>query len=288
VHYGHTLNLLGSTTWSTGSGRIFIDDASLRIGAGATFLDLGASAANQSKSLGGSSRGAVNNAGTYVRSGLGTTAAVNFNNTGTLTINEGAFSVNDTFSNTGTATLAAGTSLHGTERTFANAGTLSGFGTVITRSENHALDNAGTIDPGSAAVLGTLTINGDLLMTDASVLRIDLGGHGLSDKLAVTSDLTLDGELAIWGTTATVLQVGELYTIATFGQSLGNTDLDQISWHGLNSADFVVTYTANSIELRVVAVPEPASYALMLVGLGWLGMVAGRLRINARKHPFMA
>jgi hypothetical protein len=45
----------------------------------------------------------------------------------------------------------------------------------------------------------------------------------LSHKLAITSDLTLNGELTVWGAPGTVLQAGEVYTIAAYAQRLGNT-----------------------------------------------------------------
>ena len=48
---------------------------------------------------------------------------------------------------------------------------------------------------------------------------------------------------------------------------------DSISWHGLAGDQFAVEYTANSVLLRVTAVPEPATVGLWALGLA---LIAGR------------
>ena len=249
----------------------------INIAAGTTFSDAGAAAAAGSKQI-GFNGGEVNNAGTYVRNGLGTTlASYGFNNTGTVQVDAGTFAVTSDFSNTGAVAVAGGAVLLGSNSAnFANAGRLTGTGTVRTYSPAYALNNLGTIDPGSAAALGALTVDGDLALTNSSVLHIDLGGSGLSDRLTVTDSLTLDGELAVWAASGNTLHLGDVYTVATFKQRSGQAAFDSVSWHGLNGANFAVQYNATSIELRVVAVPEPASYALMLGGLAVLAWAAKR------------
>jgi len=57
------------------------------------------------------------------------------------------------------------------------------------------LNNSGTIRPGTAGTVGTLTISGNL--TNTGAVDIDLGGIGVgqSDKLAVTGNVTMGGTL---------------------------------------------------------------------------------------------
>jgi hypothetical protein len=178
--------------------------------------------------------------------------------------------------------VAAGATLAAFEGVFANAGVFTGTGTVKTFRITDALANSGTIDPGSTSAVGTLTIAGDLSMADSATLRIDLANGGLSDLLAVTSDVLWNGELAIWATPGLALQGGEVFTIATYGQRLSASTFDSITWHGLNSQQFTVAYSANDITLRVSAVPEPGTWALMLAGAGFMGRVVRRRLVQAR------
>jgi len=279
----HTLNLNGNSRWTAGFGRIDVASASssgpgatVNIGAGTTFTDEGAAAAGGFKVIGG---GAVNNHGSYLRTGVGETVARGFNNLGTLAIASGTMSVNADFSNTGTVDIAAGALLRADSGSFVNDGLLTGSGVVETFSANHALLGNGSIDPGAGMTPGTLTIDGDLTLSGSAVLHIDLASGGVSDKLAVTSDALLRGELSVWGGSGLTLQLGDVYTIASFTQRVSNSTFDSISWHGLDADQFTVEYTADSVLLRVTAVPEPATWAL--AGLGVL-IVLGAAR---RRRP---
>ncbi|MFG6428349.1 PEP-CTERM sorting domain-containing protein [Roseateles sp. LYH14W] len=278
VDYNHTLNLSGSTRWTAGNGRLAVatggsagPDAHLNIGAGASFTDEGAASASGSKTLIGSRL--FTNHGSYLRTGLGETYAAGFVNAGLLQVEQGTFGVDASFSNTGRVDLAAGARLLAYNSQLVSDGLLTGDGTVQTFNASSAFTSKGTIAPGQLGTIGTLTIDGDLTLADSSVLRIDLASGGFSDEIVVTSDALLNGELSLWATPGLTLQLGDTYTIASFGQRLSGSTFDSISWHGLSGDQFSVEYTADSVLLRVTAVPEPATYALWALGLA---LVAGR------------
>lgn len=276
VDYNHTLNLAGASRWTAGDGRLTVStggssgpDAHLTVLAGATFTDEGAATAGSYKTLTGS-RLFTNN-GSYVRTGLGETYATGFNNAGLLDISLGTFSVDANFSNTGQIHVASGARLQSYSNQFVSQGQLTGDGVVQTLNLGTAFTSQGEINPGQAGSIGTLTIDGDLTLTGSSVLHIDLSGSG-ADKLVVTSDAWWRGELSVWGSPELALHVGDTYTIASFSQRVANSTFDSVSWHGLAGGQFAVDYTADSIVLRVTAVPEPASFALWALGLA---LVAG-------------
>ncbi len=291
LRYGQIVNLNGNTTWSAGNGRIEVgnsyagsssDDpyraSQLNIAAGSTFTDAGAAAAAGSKTI-GYHGGQIHNAGTYVRNGLGTTVASDgFHNTGTVQINAGVFAADDRFVNSGEVMIATGASLRALDPTLRNAGLISGTGTVKTYGAAYALTNNGTLAPGSAAApIGTLTIDGDLSNADTAVFRVDLGAGGTADRLVITDDVLWNGELALHATPGLALNVGDSFVLATFDQRLSASVFDSITWHGAGGAQFALDYNAHDLTLRVTAaVPEPATYALWLLGLA--GLLAWRGR----------
>ncbi|MDH2916443.1 MAG: hypothetical protein PXX77_06130, partial [Gallionella sp.] len=102
----------------------------------------------------------------------------------------------------GTGALAVGTALTmNANSTFGltgmdliNNGTMSGDGT-INLSVGNSFTNNGTINPGGVGTVGALTINGNTILGNASVLNFDLGGvgGGQSDSLNVFGNATLAG-----------------------------------------------------------------------------------------------
>ncbi|PZP33940.1 MAG: hypothetical protein DI603_07635, partial [Roseateles depolymerans] len=213
--------------------------------------------------------GQVNNAGTYVRNGLGSTVAENLNNSGTVLVQSGALGLHDNFVNTGTLRIDSGARVYGVDFVLNNAGLLTGTGTVQTQSNSAALNNTGTIDPGSVGTgpTGTLTLIGDLLMGAGSGLHIDFGSSGAADQLAIGDGATWGGTLAVWAPSDRVFTRGESFVIATFGQRIGSSTFSGISWLGDGLNPFSVVYNANDITLTVTsAVPEPGTWALWLAG----------------------
>ncbi len=295
LRYGQVLNLNGDATWTAGNGRIEVGQAyggglttapyrtsQLNIAAGTTFTDAGAAAAAGTKQI-GYDGGQVNNAGTYVRNGLGTTlASYGFNNTGTVLVEAGRFALDDRARNDGVISIASGAVLKGVDFSFINQGTLRGTGTVETYNLSSALSNLGHLQPGSNGGGGTLALTGDLVLGASGSLDIDLVGLGLNDRLAISSDLTAGGTLAVWAAGYT-LNLGDSFVIATYDSLVAGTRFGQVSWNGGLAADvFDVQYNAHDITLRVTAVPEPQTWLMLLGGLAGLGGL-GRRRALQRK-----
>lgn len=117
---------------------------------------------------------------------------------------------------------------------------------------------------------GTFTIDGDLIMTEQSILEIDVDGIGAGqiDMLEVLGDVTIQGEI-----------------VFNFGYS--PSEGDTIEFMVANSADldsptYTINYLAPGFEfdtsfdgatLMMVAlndgflIPEPSTFTLALVGL---------------------
>ena len=87
-----------------------------------------------------------------------------------------------------------------------STGIITGDGTIRTE----LLTNDGTIKPGSS--IGTLTVDGDLLMDANSILEIEIDNSGNSDKLVVTGDVNIVGGTVKAITTETITGTME-YTI---------------------------------------------------------------------------
>lgn len=292
LDYSQTLNLNGNSTWTIGNGSIEVagayfapvlyPSARLNIAAGTTFTDLGAASAAGFKQVRG---GEFNNAGTYVRTGLGSTVTTNFNNLGTLDIRSGVVEVDETFRNRGRVLLASNTLLWAYRDGFRNDGTITGTGTVRTLQANRTLNNLGTLDPGSLAgvgAAGTLTVDGNLSLAPTSTLRIDFDLGGNVDRLAITGLVTLGGTLAAWAPPGQVFELGQSFVFLTVGQGSNMGGFSGLTWLGQGPNPFSLFYAPQSVSLLVTtAVPEPATWAFMLAGLAGLVASARRRAVTA-------
>lgn len=97
-------------------------------------------------------------------------------------------------------------------------GLLSGKGTLRTPYFTNVM---GVVAPGGIGTIGTLTVEGNALLSSGSTLHIDLGASGTSDVLAVKATEAADGIAAVGGTvvfgaaSGTRLRYGNSYMFVT-------------------------------------------------------------------------
>ena len=220
------------------------------------------------------------------------TASSNF--TGATTVNQGRLIVSGSLTGTTAVSVAGGAHLevdgmvnNGTN--ISVTGYLNGTGSVgpVTVASN------GTLGPGrntlGSADAGTLTANGNVVLTDtSSVFSVRLGA-GDSDQLALdpgdlvslnnaTLKLTLDPDFAqqvvgfiyvlINGGTATT---GDISGEFEQGTQIADTIGDQYNiLYNVNASG--VAGAGDDVDLQLTAVPEPGTWAMILSGMGLLAL----------------
>jgi hypothetical protein len=143
-------------------------------------------------------------------------------------------------------------------------GTLTGGETLITEG---ILSGRGTIDPtyltvvhgivspGSNALPSTLTVKGDMILSSASLLLVDVGKKS-SDLLKVVGDASNPGELALDGGAVMFSKAdagprdGDTFTIAT---ATGGVDGTFGTAGSIGNLQAVLSYTANDVRAKFQA-----------------------------------
>lgn len=308
TYNAHTFDQLNIINQGTFNWR---DGGALRSGNGGAFINTGTFNDTTSgiatdylitNGFGGSF--SFTNTGTYVKSTVGSTTRIEvpFTNAGNLRVDGGTLRFTSSFiqaggsisvSSNANAVFDNGLSL--TNGTLTGAGKITGdvisgynpHSNVTTTPGAKAINIVETSVIAPGATPGTLTIQGNLTLFETSKLIFELGGttQGVNyDFLSVSGNANLGGNLAISfannfnqtvnaGNTFTLLSAASL--TGTFaglpnGAMLVTTD---------NKATFVITYSSTSVTLsNFVPVPEPSTWALMIAGLGVIGVSVWRRR----------
>ncbi|MBI4622495.1 MAG: PEP-CTERM sorting domain-containing protein, partial [Verrucomicrobia bacterium] len=267
-----TVNWTGGNLQS-GNGGAFINNAA--------FNDSATSSFQVNSAHGGTATFTNAATGTYAKSGASTTtfSGVTFDNSGAVLVSNGTLRFTTTFTQSaGMLAVANGATAQFDQTLNFAAGTLTGAGTV-----QATVNNSGLLSPGSSA--GMLTVTGNLTLLGTSVLLIELGGttQGTGhDFLSVGGSVALGGALnaKFIGGFESSAQSGDTFTILTAGGGFGATAFANVAnGQTLFTVDglgaFQVNYGSasaftaltNSVVLsNFVAVPEPATWALMGIG----------------------
>ena len=168
-----------------------------------------------------------------------------------------------------------------------NLGTLEGTGMFALSG---TLTNAGAIAPGASGTgIGSLLVQGGYTQTSAGILNIQLGAGTLSDLLLVNDQARLGGSLALFCGGCSV-SVGDLFTVLDSHGALTGTFANTTA-SGFNAGfAYTVLYDATDTRVQVrvddvgtptPGVPEPASWAMLMLGFGFVG---GALRAARVQH----
>lgn len=160
------------------------------------------------------------------------------------------------------------------------AGILKGSGNITSATSI----NGGTLAPGSS--IGTLTINGDLAFNNGT-LEIEIGSAGF-DLLKVFGTTSFAaGEIQFSFLDSFMPQFGDHWLFLSSSGGVAGWENLRLSFLGADGYSFVLTeWNGNlilSVDNGIAPVPEPETYAMMLAGLGLLGVMARR-----RKHELVA
>jgi len=242
------LSLSGASylDWSVAEGELiaaidrFSGDVDIASGAAFRFNDAG------DKTY----AGAVSGAGRFVLERDGATLLTGDSSAfgGLTTLNAGKLLVGD----------ASGLGKLGGSLEVLNGATLGGSGVIGSGAGSHvSIAAGGVLSPGNS--IGTLTINGDLTLAAGSMLNMELGAPGFSDRINVSGDLSLDGTLNLsQSLNAADGAVGlGYYRLMTYGGALGGAGLAVGQTPTLNDpAAFQIVTGNGNVDLFIAAVGD--------------------------------
>jgi len=170
------------------------------------------------------------------------------NQGGTVRTNSGLGQINFVSGYTQSAGFIVNNSVMQTANFIINGGVVQGAGSYL----GNVIMNAGTIAPGNS--VGSLTINGDLLLGGNSTLFIELGGTGVGeyDLLTVLGNTTYDGTLQLGLDGSYIGFINDIFQPITSSSTIGQfVSLKVPAGYG-----FIESYISNVLGLTVTKTPN--------------------------------
>ena len=138
---------------------------------------------------------------------------------------------------------------------FLLSGLLSGGGTVRAPYLTNVM---GTIAPGGVGTVGTLSIEGNAILTSGSTLHVDLGANGASDVLAVTTSeagddgvASVGGRVVFGAASGARPRYGDSYTFVTAQGGVEGSFTEPAQLSAILKP--VLSYSDNAVAMRIDA-----------------------------------
>jgi hypothetical protein len=176
---------------------------------------------------------------------------VPFNNTGTMQSLSGTMSFSHTYTQTAGVTRLNGGAISSSSTMSIQGGTLEGNGTLTGNVNN----SGGTLSPGLSA--GQLNETGAYTQGASGAFTTEIGGLTVAtqyDRAAITGAATLAGTLNISLINGFEPDIGDTFTVMTFGSRSG--DFTTVSGTSIpNGKVFQKNVSGTSVVLEVIAEP---------------------------------
>ena len=221
-----------------------------------------------------SNGGQVTNDTAFIANGDGSTGKVTVTGHDSTWTNTGTLYVG--FGGVGILTVSDNATVQASSIEIGTRGEVDGDGSIIGN-----VVNGGHVSPGNSP--GTLTIEGDYVQDDVGVLELEFAGLDSSqhDRLIVTGDATLDGDVVLKFIDNFAPQHGQQFEFLTVG---GTADLSAATFSVQNLAPgFLFDIAPSAAGYMMTAlndgifVPEPTANTLVIIGL-ILSVIACRQR----------
>jgi filamentous hemagglutinin family protein len=182
-------------------------------------------------------------------------------NGGALTVSQSGGNANGTLNIAGgTTTLAGGSAINAAGVNVQAGGTLAGTGTLALGGGT--LLNNGTVSPGTAGSVGTLSVQGKYTQGSTGVLNIKLAGTDSFDRLAISHTASLNGRLNVRGLNGFVPPAESIYNVVTAtvsgSGSFSMVDAPNIT-SGAGTANLAVSYPGSGTVARITTTASSAN-----------------------------
>ena len=243
-----TVQLNGNFDWQEGN---------LIVGGDSTLINAGTFNVTRDDVIGGF--GEIINQGTFQKSAGAGALVINpgFSNEGLLQVPVGTISFDGGFFQFNGETRLAGGTVSATSLVY-DGGQVTGAGTLDVGTGSVTFIGA-ELAPGNSP--GTININGDLILTPASILNLELGGAAVPniDFINVTGFAALDGTLNVSVINGYVPNPTTLHTVLSAAGGVSGVFATE---NIVGATSFTSNVQPNNLELSVVPLPVPAAPAV--------------------------
>lgn len=210
-----------------------------------------------------------------MKSGAGTWVITGSNTyTGNTTITSGTLSIgaNGSIASTKRIDVRTGGTLDLSAQsafTLGSSQTLQSTGVGTVTGPAGVLSANGTVAPGGVATTGTLNVIGSLTLAGTTLIDLNNAGGTLTWDMLTATTLTLGG-VVTFNATGDAFVGGEVFTV--LGASNWSGNFSSINLPALASG-LTWDYSTLGVDGRLLVVPEPATWAFMVGGLGMLAFM---------------